>query len=264
MNTVAKSNADGDKKGERIAKRMADAGLCSRREAERWIAQGRVEVDGVKLTTPAVTVTDDNLVVVDGVPLPGRARTRLWCYHKPAGLVTTHSDEKGRPTVFASLPKDLPRVISIGRLDLTSEGLLLLTNSGELARTLESPDTGWRRRYRVRVHGQPQPEALAKLAHGITVEGMRYGPIEAELERQVGSNAWLMLGLTEGRNREVRRVMEALDLKVTRLIRVAYGPFQLGNLESGEVREVPGKVLREQVGVARDDVRTPAKPQARK
>ncbi|MBM3508450.1 MAG: rRNA pseudouridine synthase [Alphaproteobacteria bacterium] len=246
MTTVANGTA----KGERIAKRMADAGLCSRREAERWIAAGRVSVDGKVLESPAVTVTEHSQILVDGQPLPERGRARLWCYHKPAGLVTTHSDPQGRPTVFASLPKDLPRVISVGRLDLTSEGLLLLTNSGALARKLESPASGWKRRYRVRVHGTPSVAALASLANGITVDGVRYGAIEATLERQVGSNAWLMMGLREGRNREVRKVLAALDLAVTRLIRIAYGPFQLGNLEPGEVREVPGKVLREQMGTA--------------
>jgi 23S rRNA pseudouridine2605 synthase len=250
VTTVANGARQGEPpRGERIAKRMADAGLCSRREAERWIAAGRVQVDGVVLASPALTVTDANRVVVDGVPLPTRERTRLWCYHKPAGLVTTHRDPQGRPTVFASLPKDLLRVVYIGRLDLTSEGLLLLTNSAALARRLESPATAWKRRYRVRVHGRPMPEALAKLVKGVSVEGVRYGPIEAELERQVGSNAWMRVGLHEGRNREVRRALQSLDLTVTRLIRIAYGPFQLGNLESGEVREVPGKVLREQVGL---------------
>jgi 23S rRNA pseudouridine2605 synthase len=234
-------------KGERIAKRMADAGLCSRRDAERWIAEGRVMVDGLVLTTPAVLVTDDSKIVVDGESLPAKVRTRLWLYHKPTGLVTTHKDPQGRATVFDSLPKDLPRVISIGRLDLNSEGLLLLTTSGELARKLESPATGWRRRYRVRVHGRPTPESLARLAKGITVDKMRYGPIEATLDNQAGSNAWLTVSLTEGRNREVRKALEAIGLTVNRLIRVAYGPFQLGNLARSEVHEVPDKVLREQV-----------------
>ncbi len=234
-------------KGERIAKRMADAGLCSRREAERWIAQGRVAVDSVVLTTPAMTVTEDSKVVVDGKSLPSRGRTRLWLYHKPTGLMTTHNDPEGRPTVFESLPKDLPRVISVGRLDLNSEGLLLLTTSGALARKLEAPATGWRRHYRVRVHGRPREEQLASLARGITVDKMRYGSIEAMLDNQAGSNAWITLSLTEGRNREVRKVMEALGLRVNRLIRVAYGPFQLGTLPPGAVHEVPGKVLREYV-----------------
>jgi len=244
MAAPAKPDPD---KGERIAKRMADAGLCSRREAERWIALGRVMVDGVVLTTPAVTVTADSKIVVDGEPLPTRGRTRLWLYHKPTGLMTTHNDPQGRPTVFESLPKDLPRVISVGRLDLNSEGLLLLTTSGALARKLEAPATGWRRRYRVRVHGRPNEDQLASLARGIAVDKMRYGPIEAMLDNQAGSNAWITLSLTEGRNREVRKVMEALGLRVNRLIRVAYGPFQLGNLPRGEVHEVPGKILREQV-----------------
>lgn len=240
-------------KGERIAKRMADAGLCSRREAERWIAAGRVSVDGVVLTSPALTVTDANQVVVDGQLVGGRGKTRLWRYHKPTGLVTTHSDPQGRPTVFSSLPPDLPRVISIGRLDLNSEGLLLLTNSGELARKLESPATGWKRLYRVRAHGRPLPEALASLAKGIAVDGMRYGPIEATLERQQGANAWLSVALHEGRNREVRKALESINLTVNRLIRIAYGPFQLDTLEPGEVREVPNKILRDQVGVVEND-----------
>jgi 23S rRNA pseudouridine2605 synthase len=234
-------------KGERIAKRMADAGLCSRREAERWIAAGRVTVDGTTLTTPAVVVTEDSNILVDGEPLPGRDRMRLWLYHKPTGLVTTHKDPEGRPTVFDSLPKDLPRVISVGRLDLNSEGLLLLTNSGALARKLESPATGWRRVYRVRVHGRPAPEQLASLAKGVTVDGMRYAPIEAVLDNQTGSNAWLSLALREGKNREVRKVLETLDLRVNRLIRVSYGPFQLGDLPRGAVAEVPRNVLRAQV-----------------
>ncbi len=250
-------------KGERIAKRMADAGLCSRREAERWIVAGRVLVDGVKLTSPAVTVTDANQIVVDGELLPSRAKARLWCYHKPTGLVTTHRDPQGRPTVFENLPADLPRVISIGRLDLNSEGLLLLTNSGELARKLESPETGWKRRYRVRAHGRPLPASLEGLAKGVTVDGMRYGPIEATLERQQGANAWLAVGLHEGRNREVRKALESIGLKVNRLIRIAYGPFQLGNLAAGEVREVPNKIMRDQVGMI-EKVPHKTRPGARK
>ena len=248
--------------GERIAKRLADAGLCSRREAERWIAAGRVMVDGVTLTTAAVVVTEASSVVVDGNPLPGREKVRLWCYHKPAGLVTTHRDPQGRPTVFESLPKDLPRVISIGRLDLNSEGLLLLTNNGALARRLELPATGWRRRYRVRVRGRPTDAALAGLAKGVTVDGVRYGPIEATLDNQASGNAWLSISLTEGRNREVRKVLQSISLEVNRLIRLAYGPFQLGNLARGEVREVPGKVLREQVGA--DDGKKPRMTRTRR
>jgi 23S rRNA pseudouridine2605 synthase len=234
--------------GQRIAKRLAQAGLCSRREAERWITAGRVEVDGVVLDSPALVVGEGARIVVDGQPLPAAGRSRLWRYHKPSGLITTHRDPRGRPTVFDSLPQGLPRLVSVGRLDLTSEGLLLLTSDGALARRLELPATGWKRRYRVRLHGRPEEAALARLAGGIEVEGVRYGPIEATLERQQGANAWLSVGLTEGRNRELRRVFEHLGFSVNRLIRIAYGPFQLGNLGAGEVREVPAKVLREQLG----------------
>jgi len=229
---------------------LARAGVCSRREAERWIADGRVSVDGRVLTTPAVTVSAASEIRVDGSPLPTADRPRLWRYHKPAGLVTSHRDEKGRPTVFAALPEDLPRLISVGRLDLNSEGLLLLTNDGGLARRLELPSTGWARRYKVRVHGEVQPERLAALAKGITVDGLAYGPIRAALERQQGSNAWIAMALREGKNREVRRVFEHLGLQVTRLIRLSYGPFQLGNLPRGAVDEVPKKVLLEQLGGA--------------
>jgi 23S rRNA pseudouridine2605 synthase len=242
---------------QRIAKVLARAGLCSRRDAERWIAEGRVSVDGAVLTTPAIVVGEDADIRVDGAPLPQLERPRLWRYHKPAGLVTTHRDEKGRPTVFAALPKDLPRLISIGRLDLSSEGLLLLTNDGALARRLELPATGWVRRYRARVHGVPDPARLAALANGVSIERINYGPIRAEFERQQGSNAWLALSLREGKNREVRRVLEHLGLAVTRLIRIAYGPFQLGHLARGAVEEVTGKVLRDQLGrdgpAARED-----------
>ena len=233
---------------ERIAKLLARAGLCSRRDAERWIAAGRIAVDGHVLTTPAVTVTAANEVRVDGAPLPTPDRPRLWRYHKPVGLVTTHRDEKGRPTVFDALPKELPRVISVGRLDLNSEGLLLLTNDGGLARRLELPATGWLRRYKVRVHGEVDPDRLAALEKGITIAGTGYGSIRASLEREQGSNAWIALALREGKNREVRRVLEHLGLPVTRLIRLSFGPFQLGNLARGEIAEVPKKVLAEQLG----------------
>jgi 23S rRNA pseudouridine2605 synthase len=233
---------------ERIAKVIARAGLCSRRDAERWIAAGRVAVDGTVLTSPAVTVTAESQIRVDGRPLPEAERARLWRYHKPAGLVTSHRDEKGRPTVFAALPAGLPRLLSVGRLDLNSEGLLLLTNDGALARRLELPATGWVRRYRVRVHGLPDPARLAALARGTTIDGVAYGPVRATLDRQQGSNAWLTLSLHEGKNREVRRVLEHLGCPVTRLIRLAYGPFQLGRLPRGAVEEVPRKVLQEQLG----------------
>jgi|SRR5690348_10616099 23S rRNA pseudouridine2605 synthase len=243
--------APADERSERIAKVLARAGVCSRRDAERWIADGRVSVDGEALTTPAVTVTDASDIRVDGKPLPGPERPRLWRYHKPSGLVTSHRDEKGRPTVFDALPKDLPRLISVGRLDLNSEGLLLLTNDGALARRLELPSTGWQRRYKVRVHGHVEPEGLAALEKGITLDGVAYGPIRARLERQQGSNAWIAMALREGKNREVRRVLEHLGLQVTRLIRLSFGPFQLGNLARGAVDEVPKKVLGEQLGTAR-------------
>jgi len=233
---------------ERIAKRIARAGIASRREAERLIAFARVSVNGEVITTPATLVGASDVILIDGKPLPKATAAALWLCHKPRGLVTTHKDPEGRPTLFASLPPSLPRVISIGRLDLNSEGLILLTNDGGLARKLELPSTGWTRRYRVRVHGRVSPAALASLAKGITVEGVHYGPIEAELDREQGTNAWVTLSLREGKNREVRRVMEHLGLPVSRLIRTAYGPFQLGQLAPGEVREVSGKVLREQVG----------------
>ena len=239
-----------EQRPERIAKVLARAGVCSRRDSERWVAAGRVAVDGHVLTTAAVVVTAGSDVRVDGKPLPAPDRPRLWRYHKPAGLVTTHRDEKGRPTVFDALPKELPRLISIGRLDLNSEGLLLLTNDGALARRLELPSTGWIRRYKVRVHGEVEPERLAALAGGVTIDGISYGPIRASLERRQGSNAWIAMGLREGKHREVRRVLEHLGLQVTRLIRLSYGPFQLGNLARGAVDEVPKKVLAEQLGHA--------------
>ena len=235
---------------QRIAKVLARAGLCSRRDAERWIAEGRVTVGGKVLTSPAVVVTADEDIRVDGKPLPEPERARLWRYHKPAGLVTTHRDEKDRPTVFGALPPGLPRLISVGRLDLNSEGLLLLTNEGALARRLELPATGWVRRYKARVHGTVDSARLAALAQGIRVGGVAYGTIRATLERQQGSNAWLTLSLQEGKNREVRRVLEHLGYPVTRLIRLAYGPFQLGHLARGAIEEVPRKVLQDQLGIS--------------
>ncbi len=234
-------------KGERIAKVMARAGLCSRREAERWIADGRVSVDGKILTTPALTVTSLNTVVVDGKPLAGNEETKVWRYHKPAGLIVSHNDPEGRTTIFERMPPGMPRVISIGRLDLNSEGLMLLTNNGELARHMEKPDTGWIRRYRVRVNGRVDGAALAKLEKGVTISGIRYGAIKAELDRQQGANAWVTMALTEGKNREIRKVMEHLGYQVTRLIRTTYGPFQLGNMARGAVTEVSRKMLRESV-----------------
>jgi len=234
--------------GDRIAKVIARAGLCSRREAEAWIAQGRVSVNGAVIASPALNVTAADKIVVDGKPLPRRERTRLFLYHKPRGLVTTHADPEKRPTIFEKLPKSLPRVVSVGRLDLNTEGLLLLTNDGGLARVLELPSTGWLRRYRVRAHGsilQPQLDALRK---GVTVDGIRYGAIEATLDRMQGANVWLTFAIREGKNREVRNVLEHLGLKVNRLIRVSFGPFQLGDLPEGAVEEVRTRHLREQLG----------------
>ncbi len=228
-----------------MAKFLARAGVCSRRDAERLIAEGRVKLNGCVLDTPAVKVTAKDKVAVDGHVVGAPEATRLWRYHKPAGLVTTHRDPAGRPTVFECLPRDMPRVVSVGRLDLTSEGLLLLTNDGELARKLELPATGLKRRYRARAFGTITQDELDELAKGIDVRGVRYGAIHAQLERQRGANAWIDLTLTEGKNREVRRVLEALGLRVNRLIRVSYGPFQLGALEPGAVDEIPRKALKE-------------------
>jgi 23S rRNA pseudouridine2605 synthase len=233
---------------ERIAKFLARAGVCSRRDAERLIADGRVKLNGKVLDTPAVKVTAADKVQVDGRPVGAVEPTRLWRYHKPAGLVTTHHDPAGRATVFEHLPPDMPRVISVGRLDLTSEGLLLLTNDGELARRLELPANGWLRRYRARAFGRVAQEELDTLKDGITVDGMRYGPIDAKLERGSGANAWITVAIAEGKNREVRRVLDALGLKVNRLIRTSYGPFQLGTLPPGAVEEISRKVLKEQLG----------------
>ncbi|GGF16023.1 pseudouridine synthase [Aliidongia dinghuensis] len=243
------NGAPAAEKGDRIAKVLARAGLCSRRDAERWIEEGRVAVDGQVLTTPAVVVTPGSIILVDGKPIKEPEPSRLWRYHKPAGLVTSHRDEKGRPTLFESLPPELGRVISVGRLDLNSEGLLLLTNDGELARKLELPATGWVRRYKVRVHGAVDPERFLPLAQGIVIDGVRYGEIKVEFERQKGSNAWVTVALTEGKNREIRRVFEHLGYVVTRLIRLSYGPFQLGLLPRGAIEEVPRRVLRDQLGL---------------
>lgn len=237
---------------ERLAKRIARAGLCSRREAEAWITAGRVSVNGKKIMTPAFNVAEEDAVKVDGKLLQGKDKARLWLYHKPTGLVTTHKDPQGRPTVFEALPKILPRVISIGRLDLNSEGLLLLTNDGALARKLELPSTGWIRRYRVRVFGSVTSKMLAEMKKGVTVDGVHYGSVEAAVDSTRKDNSWLTVALKEGKNREIRRIFEHFGCKVSRLLRLSYGPFQLGGLPRGEVKEVTGKVLKSFVAVDGD------------
>jgi 23S rRNA pseudouridine2605 synthase len=237
-----------EEKGERIAKRIARAGVCSRRDAERLIEEGKVMLDGKVLTSPAVLVNELSVIKVNGKPLPAAEETKLWRYHKPKGVVTTHKDPQGRPTLFERLPPGLPRVISIGRLDLNSEGLLLLTNDGALARRLELPATGWLRRYRVRVHGAIDELKLAALANGITIDGVQYGAVEAKLDSTKGANSWLTMSLREGKNREIRKIVEHLGCDVNRLIRLAYGPFQLGYLEPGQVEEVRASVMRDQIG----------------
>ena len=233
---------------ERLAKFMARSGVCSRRDAEELIKQKRVTVNGEIVSTPAYNVEGTEKILLDGEKLPEIEQTRLWLYHKPAGLLTTHKDTEARATVFDHLPAGLPRVISVGRLDLNSEGLLLLTNNGELSRKLELPENGWSRRYKVRVHGFINKNKLADLAKGVTVDGVNYGPVKAELESQNGTNSWLIVTLNEGKNREIRKLMKSIGLEVARLIRPSYGPFQLGSLKKGEVREIPQKVLKEQLG----------------
>ncbi len=227
---------------------LARAGIASRRGAEQLIADGRVTVNGKTLTSPALNVSPKDRIAVDGKAVGEPEKTRLWRYHKPTGLVTSHRDPEGRDTVFRKLPKELGRVISVGRLDLNSEGLLLLTNNGELSRALELPSTAWARRYRVRAFGRVTEVELEKLRKGITAEGVRYGPIEVEIEREQGGNKWLNVSLREGKNREIRKALAAVGMTVNRLIRISYGPFQLGNLQPGEVKSVPERVLQDQCG----------------
>lgn len=233
---------------ERLAKFMARSGVCSRREAEEYIRQERVTVNGEVVSSPAYNVEGSEKILFDGEKLPQKDKTRLWMYHKPAGLVTTHKDEHSRDTVFDNLPHSMPRVISVGRLDLNSEGLLLLTNDGELSRELELPQNAWSRRYRVRVHGKVDRKKLESLQSGITIEGIAYGKVVAVVDSENGSNAWLTVTLNEGKNREIRKLMKFIGLDVARLIRISYGPFQLGALKKGEIKEIPQKVLKEQLG----------------
>jgi 23S rRNA pseudouridine2605 synthase len=249
--------------GERIAKVLARAGVASRRAAEAMIAEGRVQVNDRRIDSPALNVTAQDRILVDGKPLAAPEPPRLWLYHKPLGLVTSARDEKGRQTVFETLPADMPRVVSVGRLDINSEGLLLLTNDGELKRRLELPSTGWLRRYRVRVKGTPDDARMEPLRQGLTVEGERFQPMQVTVDRQQGANAWLTVGIREGKNREVRRAMEAVGLIVNRLIRTGYGPFKLGELAPGAVEEVRARVLRDQLGLD-IPVPPPAEPRAGK
>ncbi len=245
---------------ERIAKVLARAGIASRREAERLIDAGRVAVNGKTIASPALNVTPADRITFDGKPVEPADIPRLWLYHKPEGLVTTAKDEKGRRTVFDALPDTLPRVMSIGRLDIGSEGLLLLTNDGGIKRRLELPSTGWLRKYRVRIHGTPEDSAFAPLRRGLTVDGERFRPMDVALDRQQGANAWVTVGIREGKNREIRRAMEAIGLPVNRLIRISYGPFRLGELKPGEVSEVKGRVLRDQLGLETTPRRAGGKP----
>ena len=236
--------------GERIAKVLARRGVASRREVERMIEAGRVTLNGKTLTSPAQNVIDTDRIEVDGKPVAEAEPPRIWRYYKPSGRVTTASDEKGRDTIFDDLPDDMPRVMSIGRLDLTSEGLLLLTNDGEIKRKLELPSTGWLRKYRARVRGTPDDATFEPLRKGVVIDGERFQPMEITLDRQQGGNAWITVGIREGRNREIRRAMENIDLVVNRLIRISYGPFRLGDLKPGAVEEIRGKVVRDQLGLA--------------
>ncbi len=251
--------------GDRIAKVLARAGIASRREAERMIEAGRVTVNGKTIDSPALNVTPSDRITVDGKPVAEPEPARLWLYHKPTGLVTTNRDEKGRPTIFDNLPEDMPRVMSVGRLDLNSEGLLLLTNDGAIKRKLELPSTGWLRKYRVRINGRPKDEDFAALRQGLVIEGEKFQPMTVTLDRQQGANAWLTIGLREGKNREIRRAIEDIGFTVNRLLRVSYGPFQLGNLKPGEVEEIRRRVLRDQLGLEPETppaaAKRPSRPQ---
>lgn len=254
------TNSSKTPEGDRIAKVLSRAGVASRREAERMIAEGRVSVNGKIIESPALNVTAQDRISVDGNPLPEAEEARLWLYYKPNGLVTTNSDEKGRTTIFDELPEDLPRVMTVGRLDLSSEGLLLLTNDGGLKRKLELPETGWLRRYRVRINGRPKDEAFEPLRKGLVIDGERFQPMQVTLDRQQGANAWVTVGLREGKNREIRRAMEDIGFPVNRLLRVSYGPFKLGDLKPGDVEEVRRRVMRDQLGLQEPDEPKPLRP----
>ncbi|MDA7420755.1 pseudouridine synthase [Tritonibacter multivorans] len=255
------SDAPAEKSGgERIAKVLSRAGVASRREAERMIEAGRVVVNGKVIDSPALNVTDRDRIEVDNAPLPEAEAPRLWLYYKPTGLVTTNSDEKGRTTIFDELPEDLPRVMTVGRLDLNSEGLLLLTNDGGIKRQLELPSTGWLRRYRVRINGRPKDEDFEPLRKGLVIEGERFQPMQVSLDRQQGANAWVTIGLREGKNREIRRAMEDIGFQVNRLLRISYGPFQLGDLKEGQVEELRSRVVRDQLGLEQPEGDAGGKP----
>ena len=244
---VTKGMVTEKKDKERIAKVIARAGLASRRGAEKLISEGRVKVNGEIILSPALNLSQSDRVLVDNKVLPSAQTTRLWRYNKPVGLVTSEKDEKNRKVVFDNLPKNLPRVMSIGRLDLNSEGLLLLTNDGDLKRKLELPSTGWSRKYRVRINGNPSQENLEPLRTGITLNNEKFKPMTILIDRQQGANAWLTITLKEGRNREIRRALNEIGFKVSRLIRISYGPFKLDQLKPNEVEEIKRGVLRDQL-----------------